>query len=104
MAMVVEILYTCMLCLVVLNVATSKKNAGNEFYGKAIGFVIVAGGYAGGGISGGCFNPAVALGIDISSKGLGYYGWGYMLWEFLGAALAAGYFRLGYYGWMYTLF
>merc|ERR1719428_197614 len=73
-AMIVEILYTCMLCLVVLNVATAKKNAGNENYGQAIGFVIVAGGYAGGGISGGCFNPGVALGIEVSS---GNFAWGY---------------------------
>merc|ERR1719262_583521 len=93
-AALVEILYTFMLCFVVLNTATAAKNQGNQFYGLAIGFVIVAGGYAGGGISGGCFNPAVALGIDISSKGLGYYGWMYALFEFLGAALAAGYFRL----------
>jgi len=89
-----EILYTFMLCFVVLNVATARKNEGNQFYGLAIGFVIVAGGYAAGNISGGAFNPAVALGIDISSKGIGYYGWMYMLFELLGAALAAGYFRL----------
>jgi len=93
-AALIEILYTFMLCFVVLNVATAGKNAGNQFFGLAIGFVIVAGGYAGGHISGGAFNPAVALGIDISSKGLGYYGWTYILFEFLGAALAAGYFRL----------
>merc|ERR1719378_1421538 len=96
--MLAEILYTFMLCFVVLNVAAAKKNNPepnkNQFYGLAIGFVIVAGGYAAGNISGGAFNPAVALGIDISSKGLGYYGWMYTLFEFLGAALAAGYFRL----------
>eukprot|EP00746_Dinoflagellata_sp_MGD_P131389 gnl/MRDRNA2_/MRDRNA2_65174_c0_seq1.p1 gnl/MRDRNA2_/MRDRNA2_65174_c0~~gnl/MRDRNA2_/MRDRNA2_65174_c0_seq1.p1 ORF type:complete len:450 (+),score=80.92 gnl/MRDRNA2_/MRDRNA2_65174_c0_seq1:98-1447(+) len=90
-AMVVEVLYTCMLCFVVLNVATARKNQGNEFYGLAIGFVIVAGGYAGGGISGGAFNPAVAFGIDISS---GNFAWCYlyMIYEFIGAALAAALF------------
>jgi len=93
-AALAEIFYTFMLCFVVLNVATASKNAGNQFFGLAIGFVIIAGGYAAGNISGGAFNPAVALGIDISSKGLGYYGWMYTLFEFLGAALAAGYFRL----------
>merc|ERR1712054_568181 len=67
----------------------------NEFYGLAIGFVIVAGGYGAGAISGGCFNPAVALGIDVSSAGLGF-GWGfaYAGYELLGAALAAGAFRV----------
>jgi len=90
-AMVVEVLYTCMLCFVVLNVATARKNAGNEFYGLAIGFVIVAGGYAAGGISGGAFNPAVAFGIEISS---GTFGWSplYLVYELIGAGLAAALF------------
>jgi len=71
-AALAEVLYTFMLCFVVLNVATAAKNAGNQFFGLAIGFVIIAGGYAAGGISGGAFNPAVALGIDVSSAGLGF--------------------------------
>jgi len=84
-----------MLCFVVLNVATASKNAGNQFFGLAIGFVIIAGGYAAGGISGGAFNPAVALGIDVSSAGLGF-GWGfaYTGYELIGAALASGLFRV----------
>merc|ERR1719359_1160934 len=84
-----------MLCFVVLNVATAGKNAGNQFYGLAIGFVIIAGGYAAGNISGGAFNPAVALGIDVSSAGLGF-GWGfaYTGYELLGAALASALFRV----------
>jgi len=90
-----EVLYTFMLCFVVLNVATAGKNAGNQFYGLAIGFVIIAGGYAAGNISGGAFNPAVALGIDVSSAGLGF-GWGfaYTGYELLGAALASAMFRV----------
>jgi len=90
-AMVVEILYTCMLCFVVLNVAVAKKNSGNEFFALAIGFVIVAGGYAGGGISGGAYNPAVAFGIEVSS---GNFAWCYlyMIYEYLGACLAAALF------------
>lgn len=89
-----EILYTCMLCFVVLNAVTTQ-NDGNDFFGLAIGFVIVAGGYAAGGISGGCFNPAVALGIDISSAGLGV-GWGFVYcgYEILGSMIAAGLYRL----------
>merc|ERR1719456_1781271 len=92
-ALLVELLYTFMLCFVVLNVATAEENAGNQYFGLAIGFVIVAGGYAAGNISGGAFNPAVALGIDISSKGIGKWGWMYTLCELLGSLLAAGYFR-----------
>merc|ERR1719248_498223 len=93
--MIVEVLYTFMLCFVVLNVATARKNDGNQFYGLAIGFVIIAGAYGAGAVSGGCFNPAVALGIDVSSAGLGF-GWGfaYAGYELLGAALAYGLFRV----------
>merc|ERR1719482_2322925 len=75
-AALAEVLYTFMLCFVVLNVATAAKNAGNQFFGLAIGFVIIAGGYAAGNISGGAFNPAVALGTNISSAHLGF-GWGF---------------------------
>merc|ERR1719515_261040 len=84
-----------MLCLVVLNVACSGKNEFNQYYGIAIGFVIIAAGHAAGPISGGCFNPAVAFGIDISSAGLGF-GWGfaYAGYELLGAAVAAALFRV----------
>jgi len=91
-----ELLYTFMLCFVVLNVACSKKHAGqNQFYGLAIGFVVVAGGYGAGHISGGCFNPAVAIGIDVSSFHLGF-GWciAYTVFEFIGAALAAVVFQV----------
>eukprot|EP00747_Dinoflagellata_sp_TGD_P184461 gnl/TRDRNA2_/TRDRNA2_40079_c0_seq1.p1 gnl/TRDRNA2_/TRDRNA2_40079_c0~~gnl/TRDRNA2_/TRDRNA2_40079_c0_seq1.p1 ORF type:complete len:449 (-),score=88.28 gnl/TRDRNA2_/TRDRNA2_40079_c0_seq1:154-1500(-) len=92
-----EVLYTFMLCFVVLNVACSKKHAGVDmFYGLAIGFVIVAGGYGAGHISGGCFNPAVAFGIDVPSAGKGSFGWcfAYTAFEFIGAAMAAGLYRL----------
>jgi aquaporin Z len=34
----------------------------NSFYGLAIGFTVMVGAFAVGGISGGAFNPAVALG------------------------------------------
>merc|ERR1719235_2323460 len=89
--MIVEVLYTYMLCFVVLCVALAKVNSeSGQFYGLAIGFVVVAGGYAAGGISGGCFNPAVAFGIDISSREIGF-GWcfAYLGYELAGAALAA---------------
>lgn len=86
-----ELLYTFMLCFVVLNVAVAKKNstAPNQFYGLAIGFVIVAGAYGAGVVSGGCFNPAVAIGIDLSSAGMGF-GWCiyYTLCEIIGAVLS----------------
>ena len=61
-ALLTEALYTFALCLVVLNVATSKSTAGNSYYGLAIGFTIVVGAIAGGAVSGGAYNPAVGNG------------------------------------------
>jgi len=88
----VEMLYTFMLVFVVLNVAAAKKfdeSGPPHWFGLAIGFVIVAGAYGAGAISGGCFNPAVAFGIDVSSAWLGF---GWCLWytvaELVGAVLA----------------
>jgi len=93
---VAETLYTFMLCFVVLNVAASTVHAGkNQFYGLAIGFVVVAGAYSGGSVSMGCFNPAVAFGIDVSSAQFGVkYCFVYTLFELVGAALAAGCFKV----------
>lgn len=91
-----EMFYTFMLCFVVLNVCVSKRHAGKEqFYGLAIGFVIVAGGYSAGTISGGCFNPAVALAIEVSTIAASEW-WSplYIAFEVLGAALAAALFRV----------
>jgi glycerol uptake facilitator-like aquaporin len=69
-----QVIYTFLLCFVVLNVACSSASKDNQYYGLAIGSVIICGGYAVGNISGGAFNPAVALGIDLASwhKGFGY--------------------------------
>jgi len=89
-----EVLYTFMLCFVVLNVAAVKKGC-QPYFGLAIGFVIVAGAYGAGPISGGCFNPAVAWGIDVSSAHMGL-GWcfAYTVFELIGAALAAVLFKV----------
>lgn len=97
--MLVEFFYTCMLCFVVLNVAAAKKNNpagnGNQFFALAIGFVIIAGGYAVGGISGACFNPAVSLGLDFAGWGDGV-AWGFMytVYQMFGATAAALLFRV----------
>lgn len=94
-----EVMYTFVLVFVVLNVAASDSrnaaNGPNSFYGLAIGFVIVAGAYAAGPISGGCFNPAVAFAIDTASVMKGW-GWcvAYMFYEFAGAAMAYVAFKL----------
>jgi len=85
----VELLFTFMLCFVVLNTACIKKD--NQYFGLAIGFVIVAGGNAGGWISGGAFNPAVSIGLDISDFSASGFGWSlqYAIAQVCGSALAA---------------
>ena len=60
-----EFLGTFALVYVVLNVATAKGTANNSFYGLAIGFTVMVMAFAVGGISGGAFNPAVAIGATI---------------------------------------
>ena len=64
-AFVAEFLFTFALVFVILNSATSKDTAGNSFYGLAIGLTVMAGAFAVGAISGGAFNPAVALGLAV---------------------------------------
>jgi len=91
---VCELVYTFMLCFVVLNTACSAANAGkHQFYGLSIGFVIVAGAYGAGAVSGGCFNPAVALGIVGGGSSSGYFPL-YVVFELGGAAMAASLFKV----------
>lgn len=96
-ALLIEALFTFALALVVLNVATSRKTEGNSFYGLAIGFTVLTGAFAGGGISGGAFNPAVGVGPALVNALLGVTGlahsWIYIVGPFVGAILAALLFR-----------
>jgi aquaporin Z len=84
-ALLAEFLVTFALVYVVLNVATSKDTAGNSNYGLAIGFTVLAGAYAVGGVSGGAFNPAVAVGASLMKL----FVW-HNLWIYLVANLSAG--------------
>lgn len=87
--LIVEFLYTFALAYVVLNVATAKSTEGNSFYGLAIGFTVAAGAFAVGGISGGAFNPAVALGATILGALKWSHIWVYLVANFAGGAVAA---------------
>lgn len=94
-AMAAEMIYTSMLCFVVLNVACASASQPNQYYGLAIGSVIVSGGYAVGGISGANFNPAVTLGLVSSAVGKGALrGMAWTVAQFAGACLGATMFRL----------
>jgi len=83
--LIVEFLFTFALAWVVLNVATARGTEGNSFYGLAIGFTVMAGVVAVASVSGGVFNPAVALGGSVA----GLLAWT-MLPVYLVANLAGG--------------
>ncbi len=88
-ALVAEFLFTFALAYVVLNVATARGTEGNSNYGLAIGFTVLIGAYAVGGVSGGAFNPAVAVGlVSMGIVGAGSL-WIYLAADLLGGAAAA---------------
>jgi aquaporin Z len=84
-AFLAELLFTFALAYVVLNVATAKATSGNSYYGLAIGFTVMAGAFAVGDLSGGAFNPAVAVGAAM----MGLTAWSF-LWLYLAANLLGG--------------
>lgn len=88
-ALVAEFLFTFALAWVVLNAATAKATDGNSYFGLAIGMTVMTGAFAVGRISGGAFNPAVALGVAmmklIDFKDI----WIHLLADFAGGACAA---------------
>jgi aquaporin Z len=92
-ALLAEFLFTFALVYVVLNVATAKGTSGNSFYGLAIGFTVLVGAFSVGNISGGAFNPAVAVGISILGLSSWANIWIYLVAEFAGAVVAAGAFK-----------
>ena len=83
--LIAEFIFTFALAWVVLNAATARGTEGNSFYGLAIGFTVVVGAYAVGAVSGGAFNPAVAIGAMV----MGLLSWG-DVWVYLLANLAGG--------------
>jgi aquaporin Z len=87
--LVVEFLFTFALAHVVLNVATARGTEGNSFYGLAIGFTVGAGAFAVGSVSGGAFNPAVAIGAMVMGLLSWSDIWVYMVANLLGGAAAA---------------
>jgi aquaporin Z len=84
-ALVAEFIFAFILSYVVLNVATSKDHPDNSFYGLAIGFTVLVGAVAVGGVSGGAFNPAVAFGASL----MGLFAWA-NIWIYLVGCLAGG--------------
>jgi len=92
-ALLAEFLFTFALVYVVLNTATAKGTEGNSFYGLAIGMTVMTGAFAVGNISGGAFNPAVALGISIMGLSAWTNIWIFWLSELIAGAAAAALFK-----------
>jgi aquaporin Z len=92
-ALLAEFLFTFALVYVVLNTATAKGTSGNSFYGLAIGFTVLVGAFSVGNISGGAFNPAVAVGISVMGLSSWPNIWIYLVANFAGGAVAAGAFK-----------
>ncbi len=97
-ALLVELLFTFALALVVLQSAPAPETKGNSFYGLAIGFTVAAGAFAGGGISGGAFNPAVGLGPilfeSLAAGGTLSNAWLYVVAPLTAGLIAAGVYRI----------
>lgn len=92
-ALAAELIGGFALAYVVLNTATSKDTAGNSNYGLAIGFTVMTMAFALGGISGGAFNPAVAVGVAVMHLVKAGDIWIHLVGDFAGGALAAAAFK-----------
>jgi aquaporin Z len=102
-AILVEGVFTFALALVLLNVTTARSTDGNSYYGLAIGATLAVAMLAGGAISGGAFNPAVAVGpmclqFWLKTGTLDHLGY-YIVGPFLGAGLAAMFFAVQHAVW-----
>jgi len=88
-SLLAEFLGTFALCWMVLNTATAKGTEGNSNYGLAIGFTVMVMAFAVGGISGGAFNPAVAIGMMVMNLIKAGNIWIHLLADFAGGVVAA---------------
>ena len=96
-AAIAETLFTFLLASVVLNVATSKKTAGNSYYGAAIGLTVAASAIAIGSVSGAVLNPAVGVGLCLVAGKFQHLPI-YIIAPLAGGLIAALYYRLQHEG------
>ncbi len=97
-AFVMEVLLSFVFALIILVIGTAEKYRGNQIFGFAIGYSIPALTGVGGSISGGVFNPAIAIGAAIVGFIAGVpFEWShlcmYIISSFVGAILAAMAYR-----------
>jgi glycerol uptake facilitator-like aquaporin len=100
--LLVESMYSGLICLVYLNCAASMKcnppGDWNGIVGLAVGFSFIAGGYASKEVANTVFNSAISLGIAIvDCQDYGVFSWdgiAYFLYDLLGAVIGASFYRI----------
>jgi aquaporin Z len=97
-AMSAEVFFAMALCFVVLNVATTKQDGNNHYFGVSIGFTVAAAAYAIGPVSGCALNPAVSFSVMMvhfmwTRTGLSYIVV-YLGTPMIGAFLASSLFKV----------
>ncbi|CAM38692.1 putative aquaporin 9 [Leishmania braziliensis MHOM/BR/75/M2904] len=97
-ALLCELVYTFALTSVVLHVYFSRQHS-NDFYGFAIGMMLMAAGFSVGGFTGGAFNPAVATGTQLvlclyNNCDPLFYVWVYWIAPIGGAVIASIVYQL----------
>lgn len=85
---IAEGLWTFLLVCVILQI-TSKRNAGNQWFGLVVGLTIAGGAYAMGGVSGAAFNPAVWLALALEGALRWADWWIFVIAPCVGGGLAA---------------
>ena len=98
-AFAVEAAFSGLLVLVYQNACAHKQRAEpNSYFGLAVGMAVLAGGASVSKISGGCFNPALGMGIDFATLSVDPQTfqdvWLYWGAPFAGALLATGFQKL----------
>jgi aquaporin Z len=84
-----EFLGSFALVYVALSMTHSRAHTGQSFYGLSVGFTLTAMAYGLGSISGGAFNPAVAMGMMVADMATWSELWIYLVGSVFGAAAAA---------------
>lgn len=94
-AFLAELIFTALLCFVILATVTNSKTEGNSFYGVAIAALLYTAVICIGPVSGAAINPAVAIGLGVVKN---VWKLSYVLWitvaELLGGIVGAGMFYL----------
>lgn len=96
-ALTAEVLFTLVLCFVILTLATTKRMSGNNIYGLAIGLTVTGAAYVVGDVSGAALNPAVGIGPMLLDVLLNNGNWSnlplYTIGPFVGGALSVVLFK-----------